>query len=127
MAEWAMAHPWMTFILGCTAFWALVECARSITSAVALIITACSQAKAVAAAAAADAIKGAEEENEPLTEAQLLDMNGMPVFDATFKKWCLIKKRSLGPGIICVYADETIISDPLCGREYYRRPKEGKA
>ena len=45
MAEWDMAHPWMTFILGCTAFWALVECARSITRAAALIITACSEKK----------------------------------------------------------------------------------
>ena len=38
MAEWAMVHPWMTFILGCTAFWSVSNIASSIAKAVALIV-----------------------------------------------------------------------------------------
>ncbi len=65
-----------------------------------------------------------KEKNEPLTEDQLLDMNGMPAYDAIFKKWCLIKRSSSGRGIICVYENGTTIGDPFLGREYYRRPPE---
>lgn len=45
MVEWAMAHPWMTFILGCTAFWSVSEIASSIAKAVVLIATARSEEK----------------------------------------------------------------------------------
>ena len=66
------------------------------------------------------------EKNEPLTEEKLSGMNGLPVYDATFKMWCLIKKMEpsyLG-GIEPVYNDGSIRPDPLYGREYYRRPPE---
>lgn len=43
MTEWAMAHPWMTFILGCTAFWSVSEIASSMAKVVALIVLARSE------------------------------------------------------------------------------------